>query len=335
MKIVVLCGGTSTERDVSLNTSEKVALALKSKGHEVLLIDVFFGIQDIPEFGSQDIHAVADEYRAMTCLLNEELEKDRGFFGPQVIPVCSMADIVFLGLHGANGEDGKIQAAFDLMGIKYTGSGYLGSAIAMSKDFTKSQLKEHIRMPEGIVAKRSNPFAERVAAPCVIKPSNGGSSIGVYIIEKDSDYEAALEDAFRFDDTMVVEKFIDGRELTQGVLGDEALPPVEIKPAEGFYDYTNKYNGKTLEICPAEIPDEVLKEMSEISIKVGKILGLSVYYRVDFLLDKNGTLYCLEANTLPGMTDFSLVPQEAAAVGIDYPELCEKIIELSLAKYEK
>lgn len=334
MNIVVLCGGTSTEREISIKTSEKVAAALESKGHKIILLDVFFGLEKKPDFGAQDIHAAADEYRALTGLLNDELEKSREFFGPNVLELCKAGDIVFMGLHGANGEDGKVQAAFDLMKIKYTGSGYLGSAIAMSKDHTKALLSEHIRMPEGIVLKSDDPFSKKMHVPCVVKPSNGGSSVGVVIVEKEEDYEAAVLDVFRYDDTVLVEEFVDGRELTQGVLAGEALPPVEICPGEGFYDYTNKYNGKTTEICPAQIPEDILKEMSEYSIMAGNILNLSVYYRLDYLLDKNGKLYCLEANTLPGMTDTSLIPQEAQAVGIDYPSLCEKIIELSLKKYE-
>lgn len=334
MNIVVLCGGTSSEREVSLNSSEKVANALKSKGHQVLLIDVFFGTPVIPEFGKQDIMQALDEYRAMSGLLTDELKNSRDFFGENVIEICRSADIVFLGLHGANGEDGKVQAAFDMMGIKYTGSGYLGSAIAMSKSHTKRMLSHYIRMPKGIAVTKDDPFRERISAPCVIKPSNGGSSIGVQIITDDADYDAALMDAFKYDDTMIVEEFVDGRELTQGVFDGKALPPVEIIPQEGFYDYANKYNGKPQEICPADIPEDTLKEMSEYSVLAGELLGLSVYYRLDYLLDRSGKLFCLEANTLPGMTNTSLIPQEMAAIGVGYEDLCEKIIEVSLEKYK-
>ena len=335
MNIVVLCGGTSTEREVSLKSSEKVAAALRSKGHNIVLVDVFWGLEKPEAFdNSQDIHAAAEEYRSMTCLLNDELKRSRGFFGPGVMDICREADIVFLGLHGANGEDGKVQAAFDLMNIKYTGSGYLGSAIAMSKDHTKSVLSKCIPMPKGIVITREDPFREKIAVPCVIKPSNGGSSIGVQIVENEADYEAALMDALKYDDTVLVEQFVDGRELTQGVFDGRALPPVEIVPGDGFYDYTNKYNGKTVEICPAPIEESVLEEMSAYSVLAGKLLGLSVYYRLDYLLDKDGKLFCLEANTLPGMTNTSLIPQEAAAVGIDYETLCDMIIKVSLKKYE-
>ncbi len=334
MDIVVLCGGTSTERDISLMTSQKVAAALKKCGHRCILIDVFFGSEKMPDFSDeQDFKEVADEYRALTCLLNDELKNGREFFGPYVLDICRKADIVFLGLHGADGEDGKVQAVFDLLRIRYTGSGYLGSAIAMSKERTKVMLHERIKMPAGLIVKRNRIPKEHFPVPCVIKPSNGGSSVGVYIIEDDADYEAALYDALKYDDTVLIEEYIDGRELTQGVLDGRALPPVEIKPGEGFYDYTNKYNGRTEEICPADISGDVLEEMSAYSLKAGDLLGLSVYYRADYKLSSAGVLYLLEVNTLPGMTDTSLVPREAAAIGMSYEELCEKIIEASLQKH--
>lgn len=334
MKIVVLCGGTSTERDVSIRTSERAAAALRSRGFDVVLVDAFFGVPEKPAFdNSQDISAAADSYRALTPFLTQEMAEGRDFFGPNVIDMCREADMVFLGLHGGCGEDGRVQAAFDLLNIRYTGSGYLGSAIGMSKDATKAILSQLIPMPKGIVLKKDNPFRERIPAPCVIKPSNGGSSIGVQIIMDASDYDDALLEAFKYDDVVLVEQFVDGRELTQGVFDGKALPPVEICPAEGFYDYKNKYSGKTLEICPAQIPEETLQEMSEYSILAGKMLGLSVYYRIDYLLDRNGNLFALEANTLPGLTDASLIPQEAAAIGISYPELCELIVRVSMKKY--
>ena len=335
MKIVVLCGGVSTEREVSLRTSTKVATALQIKGHEVVMIDVFFGEKELPTFeGTKDFAAKANEYRELDPLITKERIEKTGLMGPNVAEICRLADIVFIGLHGANGEDGKIQAFFEEEGIKYTGSDSVSSAIAMSKAETKQIVSPFIRMPEGIVLHKGETESS-IKAPCVIKPSNGGSSVGVLIVRNDEEFAAALEQDFQFDDTVLVEKFVEGRELTQAVLDGEALPPVEICPDENeWYDYTNKYNGLTKEVCPAEIPSDVLAEMSVKSIHFGELLGLSVYYRIDYLLDKDGVLYALEANSLPGMTDTSLVPQEAAAVGISYPDLCEKIIEISLRKYE-
>lgn len=336
MNIVVLCGGTSTEREVSIASSEKIALALKENGHSVALADVFFGagnkIDIIKDF---DVKAEAKRLRGLSGTLSDEMKISRPFFGPNVLDACLRADIVFLGLHGENGEDGKIQAAFDLLKIKYTGSGYLGSCVAMSKSLTKDAIAKYVRMAEGQILNRGWNEKCRIAAPCVVKPSNGGSSVGVAIVRCEADKEKALKEAFKYDDTVLVEEFIPGRELTQGVLGGIALPPVEIKPPEdGEYDYENKYNGLTQEICPAPVDEAVLKEMSSASLLIGKILGLSVYYRIDYILSDDGLLYCLEANTLPGMTDTSLLPKEAEAAGISYNGLCEKITELSLGKYE-
>lgn len=336
MKIVVLCGGISTEREISFRTSAKVANALSKKGHDIIMADVLFGLETIPEFKSdkRDFFAIADEYRKKDHLIDDELRAKNPLFGPNILEVCKMADIVFIGLHGENGEDGRIQKAFEDEGVKYTGSDSASSSVAMSKARTKDVMSKHFLMPEGIVVKKGEKIPDDLPLPCVIKPSNGGSSVGVLIIKSKDELEKAFEEDFHLDDTLLVEKYIDGRELTQAVLDGVALPPVEIIPEGGdWYDYENKYNGLTKEVCPADIPEDVLKEMSEISVEFGKILGLDVYYRIDYLLDKDGNLFALEANSLPGMTDTSLVPQEAAAVGMDYPSLCEKIIEVSLRKY--
>ena len=338
MNIVVLCGGISSEREVSLKTSTKVSKALKSRGHQVLMIDVFFGADHVLTFSEeQDYDALAAELKAKTAMITKERIEKTGLFGENVVKTCQQADIVFIGLHGENGEDGKVQAAFDAAKIRYTGSDSRSSAIAMSKAETKKMVSGHIRMPKGIVVTKSTANKKEIPAPCVIKPSNGGSSVGVVLVMNDADYDKALEESFRYDDTVLVEEYIDGRELTQAVMDGIALPPVEICPDKEngvWYDYSNKYNGLTKEICPAQIAENVLAEMSEKSVRFGNILGLSVYYRIDYLLDKEGRLFALEANSLPGMTDTSLVPQEAAAVGISYPELCEKIIEISLKKYK-
>ena len=319
----------------------KVAKALKQKGHQVVMLDVFFGLEESADFSAeQDFSKDAEILKNRKNEITNEKIAEYGIMGPHVFETCKAADIVFIGLHGENGEDGKIQAIFENTGIPYTGSDSKSSAIAMSKAETKQLLTPFIKMPKGIIiTKEEARFgitdALRIKAPCVMKPSNGGSSLGVLIVHDDSEYEKALEKDFQFDSTVLVEEYIRGRELTQGVLDGQALPPVEICPdKDTWYDYENKYNGKTKEICPALIPDHVLKEMSEISVKIGELIGLSVYYRIDYLLDENETLFALEANSLPGMTDTSLVPQEAAAVGISYPDLCEKIIEISLRKYE-
>lgn len=336
MNIVVICGGVSSEREISLRSSTKVSTALKSVGHNVVMIDVFFGEDTLPNFNDEiDFMAKADELRTKNDLITDSLIEKTGLFGKNVIEICKQADIVFIGLHGENGEDGKVQAAFDELGIKYTGSDSKSSAIAMSKYKTKELVSSHILMPKGVVLHKDNPIQNEIDVPCVIKPNNGGSSVGVEIVLDKKDYEDALKRDFKYDDTVLVEEYIKGRELTQAVLDGKALPPVEICPNENeWYDFNNKYNGITKEICPAQIPDDILAQMSRNSVEFGNIVGLSVYYRIDYLLTQDNKLYALEANSLPGMTDTSLVPQEANAVGIDYPQLCDMIINISLNKYK-
>lgn len=240
-----------------------------------------------------------------------------------------------MGLHGSNGEDGKVQAAFDLLGIRYTGTDYLSSAISMSKELAKKVLvPEGIPMPKGVTLHKGHKI-EYVPFPCVVKPCCGGSSVGVSIAHNEKEFEEALNEAFSYEDTVLVEEFVDGREFSVAVLDGKALPVIEIEPLEGFYDYKNKYKaGSTKETCPANIPEDIASQMQFWAEKCCQAAGVTTYARVDELLDKNNNIFCLEINTLPGMTDTSLIPQEAAAVGISYDELTEKIIEISLAKYE-
>ena len=347
MNILVLCGGISSEREISLRSSVKVADALHSRGHNVVMADVFFGTEAMMPFDScYDYQAIADELRTKNDLIIDELIEKTGLFGPNIIDMAKACDIVFIGLHGENGEDGRIQAEFDRLNIKYTGSGSYASSLAMSKKATKDKLSHLIRMPKGLSLNRED-FAENsdkiiemikreISLPCVIKPSNGGSSLGVVIIRSEDELFSAISEDFNFDDTLLAEEYIEGRELTQAVLNGQALPAVEICPEEGvWYDYTYKYNGLMKELCPAPITDDIFKEMSDISVRFGELLGLTVYYRIDYLMDKEGRLYALEANSLPGMTDTSLVPQEAKAVGIEYADLCELIIKYSLEKYSE
>ena len=336
MNIIVLCGGTSSERDVSIASSEKIAKALKENGHSIALTDVFLGSPlEIKPSRDFNVETEAERLRKYSKSLTEEMKEKKPFFGPHVLEACKRADLVFLGLHGKNGEDGKIQAAFDLLKIKYTGSGYLGSCTAMNKSLTKDVAGKYISMPRGIILNRGWNEECSFQVPCVVKPGNGGSSLGVSIVKKEADLKKAVREAFSYDDTVVVEEYIKGKELTQSVLNGEVLPPIEIRPPrDGEYDYENKYNGLTQEICPAPLEASVLKKMSSYSVLMGKILGLSVYYRIDYILSEEGKLYCLEANTLPGMTEFSLLPRAAREAGISYNELCEKIVRFSMEKYD-
>ena len=350
MDIVVLAGGLSTERDVSFKTGSMVAAALKENGHRVILLDVFMGYSDKEE----NLDGIFDRADAISVKVDNIPEvapdlaavkasrKDQSpcFFGPNVIRMCQMADIVFMALHGENGENGKLQAAFDLFGIKYTGSDYLSSAIAMNKDMAK-QLFAYgdIPAPKGIgmtkETREDDVTKLGLTLPCVVKPCCGGSSIGVTIVRDAAEFKAALDEAFKWEDHLIIEEYVKGREFSVGVLEGKALPVIEIAPIQGFYDYKNKYKaGSAVETCPADLPEEISAKMRRYAERVAEVIGLDTYSRSDFLLDENNQIYCLEANTLPGMTPTSLLPQEAAAIGINFNELCEKLIEISLRKYE-
>lgn len=350
MKIVVLAGGLSTERDVSFKTGEMVTKALRENGHQVILLDVFMGYSDKEE----DLTGIFDRAEAVSVKVAAipetapDLEKVKAqrkdqsdnFFGPNVIELCRMADIVFMALHGENGENGKIQAAFDLFGIRYTGTGYLGSALAMNKGMAKQLFLENgIPTPRGTSLKRGEDAAKietcGIHFPCVVKPCSGGSSIGVSIVHDKAEYEQALKEAFRWENELVIEEYVKGREFSVGVIDFQALPIIEIAPVEGFYDYKNKYKvGSTVETCPAELSEQITKEMQGYAEKVAEVLGLNTYSRTDFLLDAEDHIFCLEANTLPGMTPTSLLPQEAKVTGVDFNQLCEKLIESSMRKYK-
>jgi len=352
MRIVVLAGGLSTERDVSITSGSKVYSALKEKGHEVILLDVFMGIEE--EFESIDklfedgydftksITGVGTEIPDLEKIKAMRKDQSDSIFGENVIDICRKADICFLALHGGVGENGQLQAALDMLGIKYTGAGYLGSAIAMDKGITKA-----VFLHSGVPTPSSKLFHKEALTngeleswnqfPCVVKPCSAGSSVGVSIVMTKDDFEKAMIEAFRYEGQVLVEQYIKGREFSIGVLGSKALPIIEIIPKSGFYDYVNKYQaGNTEEICPADLDAETTKRLQDEACHAFDELHLESYARIDFLLDENdGNIYCLEANTLPGMTPISLLPQEAKADGIEFADLCEKIVELSLLKYKK
>lgn len=344
MKIVVLAGGISTEREISIVSGTMVCKALRSKGNRSILVDVFCGT-DLDESGLKgafskeyDVDAAAAYIRSFDTML-EKMKSRRSFFGPNVLDLCLEADAVFMALHGSNGEDGKIQAAFELMGIPYTGSSYLGSALAMDKDMTKQLFRENgVPTPHGIVLRKGDKVKRSsengVGLPCVVKPACGGSSVGVSIPRTEKAYREAVEDAFSYEDVLVVEQYVSGREFSCGIVDGEAYPVIEIAPLHGFYDYTNKYKaGSTVETCPADIPKALSEKIQKASLAAYHALHLNSYGRIDVMMDEDENVYCLEANTLPGMTPTSLLPQEAAALGIDFPSLCEKLIEVSLSHY--
>lgn len=343
MKIVVLYGGISTERDVSIKSGTMVAKALRERGHQVVPMDSYFGYTE-PYSSPEELFdtevpineaVIGDAAPDLAAVKASRQQGNDSILGENVIEICRCADIVFLALHGEEGENGKLQAFFDVERIKYTGSGCIGSAMAMNKTVSKN-LFEHsgILTPNGITVYAGNaPYAD-VGFPCVVKPCSGGSSVGTFIVNSREEYEAALPKAFVYENAVIVEQYIKGRELTCGVIGGHATPIIEIIPREGFYDYKNKYlPGMTEEICPAPLSDEITREIQRISEKVHSILMLDAYSRVDFLMDDKNDIYCLEANTLPGMTPTSLIPLMAKTQGKTFGELCDELISESMKKY--
>lgn len=347
MKIVVLAGGLSTERQVALTSGTGVCRALRERGHQAILVDMFLGLEsyegrledifDAPD-GLCGDNRVTEEAPDLEAVRRSRKDQGPSLLGKDVLAVCAMADIVFLALHGRTGEDGRVQATLDLLGIPYTGSGYLGSAIAMDKDLTKRIVAPlGVKTPAWMLVESDGMDIDAVCAqaklPCVVKPDDSGSSIGVSIANDEAELRAALKAAANEGSRILIEQYIRGREVQIGILGDKALPSIEIIPAEGFYDYRNKYQpGAAREITPAEIPAETEQRLADAALTVFHALNLSAYSRADFILDAEGELWFLEINTLPGMTPTSLVPQEAAAVGISYSELCEQIIAAALHK---
>ena len=344
MKIVVLAGGLSGERNVSLSSGTMVAEALRERGHRVALADLFFGLEDytgeLEALYDAPIPAqwkrVARETPDLEQVRRQRKDQSASLFGARIIELCQTADIVFLALHGDCGEDGRLQAALAMHGIPYTGSDYLSSAIAMSKDLTKKLVAsrgvitpawQSVEYTESDI----DGLVERTKLPCVVKPNASGSSIGVSIAHTQAGLRDALEVGVKFGGKCVIEEYIQGREIQIAVLEGKALPSIEIIPKQGFYDYENKYQpGAAEEVCPSPIPAEWELRIAQAAQTVFETVGLSVYARADFIVTPDGTPYFLEINTLPGMTPTSLVPQEAAAVGISYGELCERIVNASL-----
>ena len=340
LKVLVLMGGISAERDVSLASGEAIVKALKSAGHKVIALDTAEGQKLLPDTGKYIPEGVKTEPPDVA-----ELEKKGKELALKAIDSFdfSEVDVIFLALHGGQGEDGTIQALLDLTGKPYTGSGVLASALAMNKAMSKKIFeREGILTPDWLVVEDPDlsdlsGIADRIEKnlgfPCVVKPNDQGSTVGLTIVNEKAELKKAFDFAKKFSAEFLVEKYIPGRELTVGILGDQALPVVEIVPEHGVYDYECKYTtGKSNYIAPAEIPEDKTKEIQAIGLKAYKALGCEGYARVDFRFGEDSRFYCLEVNTLPGMTAHSLVPKAAKAVGIDFPELVDRIAKLALKK---
>lgn len=349
MNIVVLAGGLSPERNVSLSSGSLISSALRRKGHNVLMLDVYEGINDIPSspyslFSTDEEDKKSVGTIAPTANDLDEIRKRNGgrreLIGPNVLMLCKLADVVFLALHGDMGENGQLQATLDVFDIKYTGSGYAGSFLAMNKDIAKKLMRQsNILTPDwvkfdiGDNEEKIQYAINSIGFPCIVKPCSCGSSVGVSLVDNVDELRAALKTASDYESSVLIEKRIFGREITQAFVDGKALPPVEIIPKSGFYDYSNKYMANaTEEICPAPIKNDLLERINQATARCFDALCLSDYARIDYIIDKDENFWCLEANTLPGMTPTSLMPQEAAAVGIDYDSLCEKLALMAIKK---
>ena len=332
MKILVLAGGLSPERDVSLSSGALIANSLIDSGYEVMLLDLYLGVNNkdiIPKYISKkNKERFSYKVKETEPDLNKLKEVNgENPIGEGVIEECQKADVVFMALHGGIGENGQLQAVFDKYSINYTGSSSEGSNLAMNKNLSKKVMVENNILTAKWICTTNDIDIEKIKFPCVVKPCSCGSSVGTSLVKDKKELEKAIEYAKEYEDDIIVEDFIEGREFSVGILDNKALPVIEIKPIKGFYDYKNKYQtGCTIETCPAEIDIELKSKLQNEALKVHNALKLGFYSRIDFIVDKNNNPYCLEANTLPGMTPTSLLPQEAQAEGITYSELCEKIV---------
>ena len=337
MKIVVLAGGLSNERNVSLASGVMVCRALRKK-HKVALIDMFLGVEDGGNFDILskkklpiNLINVSENIPDFKEIINNRNYKSNSIIGRNVLKICSEADLVFLALHGGSGEDGRIQATLDMLGIPYTGSDYLASAIAMNKDLTKKLVKDiGINTPNWYTVyvkdnNHINKLVNSIKIPVVVKIPDSGSSVGVFVVNNKKDLRESLK--LNMNKNIIIEDFIDGKEVQMAFLIDKALPSIEIISNLEFYNYSSKYqSGIATEITPANITVEQEKEMGSMLMKVVNVLGLYTYSRADFIIDKNGKIWFIEINSLPGMTSTSLVPQEARAIGISFDDLCEIIV---------
>ena len=331
LKIAVLLGGTSEERDVSIASGAQVVAALRRRGHQVVTVDTALGLLD------EDAERALLEARVgLEPPERTALVRMRGQDAGAVLSRAQLGDqdLLFLAVHGGTGENGTLQTLLDLAELRYTGSGRVGSAVAMDKDLSKRLFRAAgVPTADWLMAPvDAATVAETLGFPVIVKPSQQGSTVGLSKVSRAEDLQPAIELALRYDREVMSERFVAGRELTVGVLGDQPLAVGEIVLGQsGVFDYTSKYQPKgAVEVFPAEVSAEIAEEARRLALAAHRALKLDGYSRADFRLDAEGRLWCLEVNTLPGMTATSLLPQSAAAMGIDFDELCERICQLAL-----
>lgn len=333
MKIVILAGGLSMERDVSLASGSLIANALRDCGHNAVLVDLYYGIEK-EKMSFEDMSA---RYKYKIPEIAPDLEaiiKENGGkndpVGDNVIDFCKMADVTFLALHGGVGENGKLQALLEMNGIRFTGSSSIGCMLSMDKIISK-ELIVHAGIPTAHWMTNADSKEDiHSLVPCFVKPSDNGSSVGISKVVSHLELEEAIAEAEKFSKRVLIEEQVVGREFSVGILDGRALPPIEIIASGDFYNYKVKYQaGLAHEVCPAEIDGKLTKKLQKYAERAHKVLRLGSYSRIDFIMDEHGEFFFLEANALPGMTPTSLLPQEAAAEGMNYTKLCLKLIELA------
>jgi len=331
VKVTVLTGGTSSERDVALASGLQIARALRAKGHAVSMVDLAAGFVPPDHEAALLPDGVGREPPPLEKL--HELQRGMLTAGLGEVPAIRDANVIFLALHGGQGEDGTVQALLDVIGVPYTGSGHLASALAMDKDVSKRVLRDAgVRVARWLMAPASAAdVAGKIRFPCVVKPSREGSSVGLTLVHVERELPGALAAAAAWDTEIMIEEFVPGLELTVGILGERALPVGEIRPKHELFDYECKYTpGMAEEIFPAPIDSGLAARTQEAALTAHRALKLGGYSRIDFRANAGGDIFCLEANTLPGMTANSLIPKAAAAAGMSFPDLCEAICRLAL-----
>jgi len=329
MKIAVLMGGTSEERDVSLASGAQVARALREAGHEVVAFDTSRGVLEPAEEEAlleSDVQREAPDLETLDLLeTGDTTALTRDFR-------VAEADVVFPALHGGTGEDGTLQALLDLAGLPYAGSGHVGCTLSMDKDITKRLLVGvDVPTPAWLTGPRSaEEVVETLGLPVIVKPASGGSTVGLTLVREAAELDEAVALAQRYEGPVMYEEYVEGREFTVGIVGDESLPVGEIIPEHELFDYECKYQpGMAQEIFPADIPDELAVRLQELALRTHRVLRMRDFSRVDFMVDDEGRSWCLEANALPGMTSNSLLPKAAGAAGMSFPALCDRLVRLA------
>jgi len=331
--VAVLTGGSSPERDVALAGAAQVVTALRARQYEVRVVDTVEGelsAEAERRLLAARVGALPPTPEVLASFATREAELIL-----TELPAIRWAELVFPVLHGRQGEGGSMQAMLEARGIPYAGSGPVGSTVAMDKDIAKRLFRDAgITTPRWLLWPASEQAIAALGFPLIIKPSNVGSTVGLTVVQALDEVEGAVRHAMQFDDDVLVEAFLPGREFTVGVLGNEALAVGEIIPSHAIFDYECKYTpGMTEEVFPADVPGELATELRALALRAHRALRLHDFSRADFRLAEDGTPHCLEVNTLPGLTPTSLLPQSAAAVGIPFDELCHRICQLALGRW--